>query len=972
VNIKGKRIFVIFLLAGLLAIIKSASADAYVGSIFTYTYNNQTISYKVLSEPTVTENGTAEVIYWDGVNQKLNGDVVIPPTVTNQKMTYNVTRIGGDAFANAEGITSLKLPDKIVFIGADAFRGLSSLARINIPTGVTAIENSTFSGCSSLVSIALPDKLTYIGNNAFADCSKLTGINLPKSIKKIGSGAFSGCSSLTSVNIPEGITAIENNLFQDCINLTRVSLPESITSIGSKAFYNCSSLKDVHLSDEITSIGEYAFYNCSSLTSIKIPYKVTRIENRTFLLCSNLTKIRIQNKVTSIGDFAFYGCSSLVNVTLPDSVTSIGDFAFTGCESLRPLRIPESVDSIGKGDFPYTGVLVYKDSFAETFFRKNHPDYYQIIKVPLKEMFFQEEVKNIDINDSLRLNPIYYPANASELTDKVIWSSSDSQVVSVAADGTIKGMAAGESYITVAMGNYVATCKVIVGGEVVNPTSIQFTSSRQDMIKGDSARLSINFTPAQATNRAVKWTSSNNSVIIVDNGRIYAKNSGTATITAVSATGTAECEITVYNPLKEVYSDYNEVRLNTGEKKKIGISYDPMDTTDDKSISWSIEDSSIAAIENGVITAVKPGITKVTATVGAFTHSIPVRILAPIKSISFTQNSVALTAGQYRAVPLTIEPKETTDDIVIISSDETVATYSDGNIIAKSRGKATITATSGSLSTTLMVTVDTDIKSIAINKKSLTLNLGVSSTLTVTYNPVNPADDKTITWTSSDESVAKVDGKGKVIPVGTGKATITATVAGDKKAVSTVTVKLSVPATVKAVSAGHNKVKITWKGVSGASGYELYRAPSKTGTYKKVKDTTAKAFTNTGLTAGTTYYYKVRAYRYKGTKKVYGSFSIVVSGKPIPSTPVNVKLAKTGAGRIAFTWNKVDGAYGYEIYRTSSKKAPYKRVKDTTSYHYINFGLTKGKTYYYKVRAYKVVGAKKVYSKFSKTFTIKI
>nr|WP_243167826.1 leucine-rich repeat protein [Anaerocolumna cellulosilytica] len=887
-------------------------------------------------------------------------------------MTYNVTRIGGDAFVEAQGLTSIKLPDKIVFIGADAFRDCSSLVSINIPDGVTAIENSTFSGCSNLVSIYLPDKVSYIGNYAFTDCSKLTGINLPNSLKKIGSGAFSGCSSLTYVNIPEGITTIENGLFQDCIKLTWVSLPESITSIGSKAFYNCSRLKNVHLSDEITSIGEYAFYNCASLTSIKIPYKVTKIENRTFLLCSNLTKIRIQNKVTSIGDFAFYGCNSLINVNIPESVTSIGDFTFSNCESLRPLRIPESVISIGKGDFPYTGVLVYKNSFAETHFRKNHPEYYQIIKIPLKEMFFPEVVKNINIHDSLRLEPIYYPANSSEINSKVVWSSSDPQVVSVDADGIIRGLAAGEAVITAAMGNYLETCKIIVGGAVVNPTSIQFPSSRQDMIKGDSARLSVNFTPAETTNRAIKWTSSDNSVIIVDNGRIYAKNSGTATITAVSATGSVECKITVRNPLKEIYSDYNEVTLNQGEKKKIAISYDPMDTTDDKTISWSIEDSTIASIEHGVITAVKPGNTKVTAVVGSFTHSIPIRILAPIKSLLFAQNSVSLIAGQSRAVPLAIKPIETTDDIIITSSDETVATYSKGTITAKGRGRTIITATSGSLSATCVVTVSTDIKSIAISKKSLTLNIGVSSTLTVAYNPANPADDKTVTWASSDKSVATVDVKGKVTPVGTGKATITATVAGDKKAVSTVTVKLSVPTTVKAVSSGHNKAKISWKAVSGASGYEVYQALSKSGTYKKVKVTTAKAYTNTGLITGTPYYYKVRAYRYKGNKKVYGSFSAVVNVKPIPSAPSNVKLAKTGAGKINFTWSKVNGAFGYEIYRTSSKNSPYKRVKDTTSYHYINYGLTKGKTYYYKVRAYKMVGNKKVYSKFSKTFTIKM
>lgn len=970
--IKGKNLFVIIILSGLLMMMSHISAEAYVGSIFTYTYDKQTVAYKVLSEPTETENGKAQVIYRETVNQILTGDVSIPTIVTNQKMTYDVIQIGADAFAEAGGITSIKLPDTITYIGEAAFRNCSSLRSINIPDGVKAIEKGTFNGCSSLLSIDLPKGISYIGNDAFADCGKLTGINLPKEIKKIGSGAFSGCSSLTSIDIPEGITAIENNVFKDCINLEKVSLPESITSIGKSAFDNCNRLKNIHLSDQITSIGEYAFYNCSSLTSINIPYKVTKIENRTFLLCSNLTNIRIPNKVTTIGDFAFYGCSSLISLSIPDSVTSIGDFVFNGCESLRPLRIPSGVVSIGKGKFPYTGVLVYKNSYAETYFMKYYPEQYQIIKLPLEEMVFAQAVTNIGIGDTYRLEPIFYPEYSSDITGQVTFSSSNTQIVSVDAKGTIKGLSTGEADITAVMGNYSATSHIIVGGTAVNPTLVEFSKNSLDMKKGESARLTLNFAPAEATNRLVTWTSSDSSVVSVDNGRIYAKNSGTATITAVTAAGSTTCKITVYNPLKEIYSDYNKITLNKGEAKKIVLSFDPMDTTDDKTASWRMEDPLVASVENGVITAVKPGTTKVIVTVGAFTHSIPVRVLAPIKSLAFTKSSISLTAGESQIVPLIIEPEETTDDSIITSSDESVATYLNGTITAKKRGKTTITVTIGSLSASCLVTVGTDIKSITLNETSLNLYLGVNKTLTVGYNPSNPVDDKTAIWASSDETVVKVDSKGKIQTVGIGKATVTATAGGNKKAVSTVTVKLSLPKVLKAVSGEYNSAKLSWGGVSGASGYEIYKAASKTGTYKKVKDTTLKAFTNTGLTTGTTYYYKIRGYRYKGTKKVYGGFSQTVSVKPVPSTPSNVKLVKVSAGRIRFTWNKVKGASGYEIYRTSSATAAYKKVKTTTSLHYINFGLTKGRTYSYKVRAYYMKGNKKVYSKFTKIYPIKI
>ena len=91
------------------------------------------------------------------------------------------------------------------------------------------------------------------------------------------------------------------------------------------------------------------------------------------------------------------------------------------------------------------------------------------------------------------------------------------------------------------------------------------------------------------------------------------------------------------------------------------------------------------------------------------------------------------------------------------------------------------------------------------------------------------------------------------------------------------------PASVKAARASSSSIKLTWKKVSGASGYEVYRATKKTGTYSKVttiKKGSTVSYTNKKLTKGKTYYYKVRAYRTVSGKKVYGSYSDIVSEKP--------------------------------------------------------------------------------------------
>jgi uncharacterized protein YjdB len=992
---KGTKLFGMLLIAILFLLSDTKTADGYVGSVFTYTYEGQTITYVVTSEPTVTENGTAKLIYANGANKNLTGKVSIPATVTNQKMSYNVVGIDPSVFMDAKNITSITLPDTITSIGEDAFRncaglasiyipssvkriepgtfaGCSSLKDINLPAGLSYIGDDAFTGCSSLVLINLPESLTYLGNSVFAGCSRLTEIYLPEDLKDLGTAVFSGCSSLLEVNIPEGITGIEDEMFQDCTSLTTVSLPEGITYLGDRAFYNCTSLTGLHLPEAIKSIGAYAFYQCKSLTSIKIPYGVTVIEKYTFYGCSGMTSVTIEGKLANIRNYAFSNCSSLITIALPQELIGIGDGAFTGCESLRPITIPTGVNSIGFGDLPYCGVQVYKNSYAYTFYQKYYPQYCQVINLPLEEMSFEEEVMNIGVENTAQLKLVLYPKYSSDITDEITWQSLDPSVASVDANGAIQGLTAGETYITAYMGKYSATCRIIVGGEATNPSALSFTKSSIDLVKGASAKLKLNFTPSNTTNRKITWTSSDSSVATVENGCIYAKGTGTAVITARSGATWTQCNITVTSPLKGIYTDYGSITLNKGDSKKVSISYNPMDTTDARTIVWKSGNEAVATVKNGVITAVSSGSTKITATVGAFSCNIPVTVQIAVESLSLTPTKLSLTAGQSQALSLVVLPENATENLRITSSDESVAIYSEGRITALKRGEATITVKSGAYSASCRVTVDTDIKSIKLNKTSLTLYMGGSDTLSATFNPAVVADDKTIIWVSSDEAVVSVDSNGKLKPNGTGTATITATAGGNKTATCKVNVKLSVPASFKVASAGYNSIKISWGKVSGAERYRVYRATSLSGTYERIADIKTNSFTDTGLTAGKTYYYKVRCYCYQGSQKVYSSYTAKLSVKPVPPVPDNVKLVKLSSNMINFTWNQVKGASGYEIYRYSNVTTTPQLVKTTTSLHYMNYGLTKGRTYYYKVRAYRLVGKQKVYSGFSAVFSMKI
>jgi fibronectin type 3 domain-containing protein len=201
------------------------------------------------------------------------------------------------------------------------------------------------------------------------------------------------------------------------------------------------------------------------------------------------------------------------------------------------------------------------------------------------------------------------------------------------------------------------------------------------------------------------------------------------------------------------------------------------------------------------------------------------------------------------------------------------------------------------------------------------------------------------------------------------------TVSGAKVYSSFSAVKSAVPVpskpAVSAASLSYNSVKISWKKISGANGYEVYRAASKTGKYTKVTAITSGAtlnYINKSLTAGNTYYYQVRAYRTVNKAKVYGSFSSSVSARPVPAKPASVKAKRASSSSIKVTWTKVSGASGYEIYRATSKSGKYAisgTIKSGSTVIFTNNNLTKGKTYFYQVRAYRTVSGKKVYGSFS-------
>ncbi len=175
--------------------------------------------------------------------------------------------------------------------------------------------------------------------------------------------------------------------------------------------------------------------------------------------------------------------------------------------------------------------------------------------------------------------------------------------------------------------------------------------------------------------------------------------------------------------------------------------------------------------------------------------------------------------------------------------------------------------------------------------------------------------------------------------------------------------KAAAPA-APSVTAGNSstgKPRLTWKAVSGAVKYEVYRSTRQNSGYSLLGTTTSTSYVNTGASTGTTYYYRVKAVNRDGMASGYSN---IVSGKAKAAAPAapSVTAGNSSTGKPRLTWKAVSGAVSYRIYRSESRGTGYSLLGTTSSTSYVNTGAAAGKTYYYRVKAVNRDGMASAYS----------
>lgn len=255
-----------------------------------------------------------------------------------------------------------------------------------------------------------------------------------------------------------------------------------------------------------------------------------------------------------------------------------------------------------------------------------------------------------------------------------------------------------------------------------------------------------------------------------------------------------------------------------------------------------------------------------------------------------------------------------------------------------------------------------------------TLAPGDRTTLTVTLAPKATDFSSVYSIKSSNTSVATVTSDNIVTARAAGTAVITVTSLNGVTATHTINVTPKKVTDLKATPKSTASIDLSWTG-TGATSYYIYRSASKSGSYKKIDTTSSTSYTDKGLTKGKKYYYKVVGYYTSNGATIKSDYSNVANASATAPAPATVKAAKAKSGSAKITWTKSTGASGYEVYMASSKNGKYKNIKTVSSASTVSFtksGLTKGRTYYFKVRAYVTVNGKKVYSPYTSVVSVKV
>ncbi len=813
----------------------------------------------------------------------------------------NMTTVDEGLFEGCSALTTINFSDKIETIGARAFKDCTSLTSVVIPSSVKTIDASAFEGCTNLKSLVISDGTLIIGANAFKGCTSLANVSLSNTVQTISDNAFEGCSSLGFVGIPASVTTIGAEAFKDCSSLDYILMGRGLTSIGADAFAGCSALSEVEIEDRtswcavqlaneqanplyfghklsmrgmeiknltipsgVQNISDYTFIGCTDVQTLSLPASVTTIGKKAFSE-SGITALNTSANLTTIGEQAFADALSLKTVVCADAVSNIGTEAFAGCSALTSINVGDGLGTVASRAFadcsalqsvnttsiagwvatkfadPQANPVYYAknltlngnalpnlivDSGAESIsdYAFHNCESLQTVNTGatvttvgnqafmgcsnIKEFVLADAVTTVGkefCKDAVSLTSISFGAKVNSIGEGMLLGCLALKEVNVfmttaplQTAACFESLAYSNAVLYVPAAAY-ATYRITQPwqgfrriyelGLNFDEESMGIEAGKKTLNVGETLQLEVTANPPSLLDN-LTWTSSNPDVATVDeNGNVTAVKPGTTTITAsVGEDLSVEFELSVVQPSSSITIDKETAEILLGKTLQLTATVLPENATD-KQVTWTSSDESVATVDaSGLVTANKCGQATITATASnGLSASCEISVVLPATSVvvdlvasGIEGDDLYLNIGETREIKVVMTPAGSSDTLTWTSSDTKVATVVDGKVTAVAAGTAiiTITTTSGK-STELTVIVrkpvtdiTIDLEASGITADGLTLNVGESHKVIVKFTPED-ATDTSLSWSSSDSSVATVDSEGNVTGVAKGEATIT-------------------------------------------------------------------------------------------------------------------------------------------------------------------------------------------------------
>ena len=706
------------------------------------------------------------------------------------------------------------------------------------------------------------------------------------------------------------MTSIGNETFCNCSKLCDITIPNSVQSFGDRAFYGCREFTSFSISDSVKWIGEEAFSWCEELKSISLPAGVLSIGDRAFAECKKLTEITVPSSnqyYVSVDGVLFSkdmtklmqypGGKTASSYAVPSGVTQIDKYAFARNEYLTNIALPESVTQIGDDAFLRCVSLTGIVVPANVVSLGPSAFFYC---TGLKTITFQGSAPSFGYNVFYGVTATaYYPADDPTWTEEVRQDY----------DGTITWVEK-PTELPAPTG---------VKAEAISSSEIKIswnTLSEADGVVLYRATASTG--PWTALKSIDKSQTSATSTSLTANKTYYYKLIPYKTVGGTKTYGTASAVVSA--------TTLSSIAAPTGVKAEAV-------STSEIKISWNALTGA-----DGVV------LYRATASTGPWTA------LRSIDKSQTSATSSSLTANKtyyYKLIPY--------------NTVGGTKTYGTASAVVNAK--------------TYILNAPTGVKAEAISASEIKISW---NTLSVAEGYLlYRATASTGPWTAlktveagtlEATSVSLTSGKTYYYKVAAYKTVSGTKIYGAPSTVVNATTLSSIvaPTGVKAEAVSTSEIKISWNALTGADGVVLYRATASTGPWTALRsiDKSQTSATSSSLTANKTYYYKLIPYKTVGGTKTYGTASAVVNAKTyILNGPTGVKAEALSSSSIKISWSSLSGAEGYLLYRATASTGPWTALKTVSAgtLNATSVSLTAGKTYYYKVAAYKTVSGTKVY-----------